>query len=83
VGRYPKVLRNHLLLLLCRNKHLHPLLVYTGPGLEVCQYHQADLIHLIPRAARSEHGGADRLINHFLSKGYLYEADGIRLTNGE
>lgn len=26
---------------------------------------------------------ADRLVDHLLSKGYLYEADGIRLTNGE
>jgi hypothetical protein len=30
-----------------------------------------------------EHDEADRLVDHLLSKGYLYEADGIRLTNGE
>jgi hypothetical protein len=32
---------------------------------------------------RCEHDEADRLVDHLLSKGYLYEADGIRLTNGE
>jgi hypothetical protein len=30
-----------------------------------------------------EQDEADRLVDHLLSKGYLYEADGIRLTNGE
>jgi hypothetical protein len=30
-----------------------------------------------------EHDEADRLIDQLLSKGYLYEADGIRLINGE
>jgi hypothetical protein len=34
-------------------------------------------------AGEFEHGEADRLVDHLLSKGYLYEADGIRLTNGE
>lgn len=30
-----------------------------------------------------EHDEADRLVDHLLSKGYLYEHEGIRLTNGE
>jgi hypothetical protein len=34
-------------------------------------------------AGEFEHDEADRLVDHLLSKGYLYEADGIRLTNGE
>jgi hypothetical protein len=34
-------------------------------------------------AGAFEQDEADRLVDHLLSKGYLYEADGIRLTNGE
>jgi hypothetical protein len=34
-------------------------------------------------AGKFEHDEANRLVDHLLSKGYLYEAGGIRLTNGE
>jgi hypothetical protein len=30
-----------------------------------------------------EHDEADKLVDHLLSKGYLYECNGIRLTNGD
>jgi hypothetical protein len=60
-----------------------PKIIAEGAGL--LDVHCLDVLNSFERliAGAFEHDEANRLVDQLLSNGYLYECNGIRLTNGE